>query len=394
MHAPGVVGGRLVFAHADPHHHLRQVHLTCDDDVVDQTRFRRTATGWRLAVRPPPVQRLEYRLLVTDDDGESHVVLDPTNPHTVVTAFGPRSVVEMPGYEEPAWLHHPRVAASRNERVVATAVGDVPVVVWAPAPLDHDVPAPLLVVHDGPEYDRLADLGRWAAAMVATRALPRFRLALLQPVARDDWYAVNPDWPSSVATVLTDLATRWEPAGPVVTMGASLGGLAALQVALAGEQVAPHVVGGVFAQSGSFFLPELDPQEADYPHFARISDWVEALGRPSSPAAPLAARPVPPPTVPPVPLPTVPPVPLPPVVLTCGAHEETHANNVAMARRLRARGHEVDFTSLADLHNYTAWRDGLHPPLTTLLASLWADTDTAPDTNADTITDTATRAMP
>ena len=53
-------------------------------------------------------------------------------------------------------------------------------------------------------------------------------------------------------------------------------------------------------------------------------------------------------------------------MLTCGAAEENIHNNRAMAAALGEQLHEV-----RDLHNYTAWRDALHPHLTELLQELW-----------------------
>ena len=38
------------------------------------------------------------------------VVLDPANPDSVATAFGDRSVLELPGYEPPWWLPRAREA--------------------------------------------------------------------------------------------------------------------------------------------------------------------------------------------------------------------------------------------------------------------------------------------
>ncbi|HKJ55239.1 MAG TPA: alpha/beta hydrolase-fold protein [Nitriliruptoraceae bacterium] len=365
MHPPEVVDGRLVFHLDDPHQLLRQVQLACDDDVVVATRFRRTADGWVLSVQPPDLDRLEYRLLVTDATGATSVILDPSNHVEVATAFGHRSVVHMPDYVEPAWLAASRVATNQTSKSVSTAVGTVPMSMWAPAPLDRATPAPLLVVHDGPEYVELAALGRWAAAMVATKRLRPFRMALLQPVERDDWYAVNPDWPAAVAEIVAAVAADWVVDEPLVLMGASLGGLAALQIALATPSVAGHQVGGVFAQSGSFFQPLLDPQESDYPHFGRITDWTTAVI--SDDDAPGGAhselR----------------------IAMTCGRHEENHPNNVAMAAGLRQRGHEVTLETVEDLHNYTAWRDALDPPLPALLASVWQDGD--PDGTVGTTPD-------
>ncbi len=352
MHPPHVVDGRLVFLHADPDHLLRQVQLACDDEVLVATRFRRAAEGWILSVPPPDLQRLEYRLLVTNAAGGTDVILDPANPIHVPTAFGHRSVVHLPGYTEPAWLSSPRVATNRTARRVVTPVGEVPVSVWAPAPLDRTTPAPLLVVHDGPEYVELAALSTWAAAMVATRQVPTFRMALLQPVHRDDWYSLHPQWPTAVAAIVAAVSQDWAVTAPIVLMGASLGGLASLQTALATPVVAGHAVGGVFSQSGSFFQPLLDPQESDYPHFDRITEWTASLvGGRAPDAATAAVR----------------------VALTCGRHEENHPNNVAMAHALQRRGHVATLRTNEDLHNYTAWRDALDPALPTLLRHVWQD---------------------
>jgi enterochelin esterase family protein len=51
--------------------------------------------------------------------------------------------------------------------------------------------------------------------------------------------------------------------------------------------------------------------------------------------------------------------------------EENFANNQAMAASLTSQGHDVRFRAVADLHNYTAWRDSLDPTVTKLLRSVW-----------------------
>ncbi len=61
-----------------------------------------------------------------------------------------------------------------------------------------------------------------------------------------------------------------------------------------------------------------------------------------------------------------------PVVLTCGAEEENIHNNRLMASALSAQGYAIELHEVPDLHNYTGWRDALHPHLTGLLARLWA----------------------
>ena len=60
---------------------------------------------------------------------------------------------------------------------------------------------------------------------------------------------------------------------PVVVVGASLGGLTAL---LLGLLAAPRV-GGVYAQSGSFFQVRHDDSESSYRYFGRISRLVQTV---------------------------------------------------------------------------------------------------------------------
>ena len=43
----------------------------------------------------------------------------------------------------------------------------------------------------------------------------------------------------------------------------------------------------------------------------------------------------------------------------------------AMAAALRRAGHTVTHREVPDRHNYTAWRDSLHPDLTTVLRDTW-----------------------
>lgn len=361
MAGPAVVDGHLVLTVADPDHDLRSIELSIDDAIATRHRFRRTRDGWELRLPVPDVARVEYRLVVTDEDGDTQVVVDPANELSVATAFGRRSVVQLPGYTEPWWLDHDPTPARRSTTRIPSIVGTIPVTTWRPDVLADTDPAPLLVVHDGPEYDRLADLGRWAGVMVAEGRLPAFRMALLQPVQRDAWYAVNPRWPRAVDHVLGMLSQSF-PSPAHAVMGASLGGLAAVQVAVA----RPASFGAVFAQSGSFFRPDLDPQESGHPRFDEITAWVAEAGSRARGTPRMA------------------------VGMTCGRHEENHANNEAMRDVLAAAGHEVTFRSLPDLHNYTAWRDGLSPTLADLLAAAWHDHGPA-DTKGRPATTSTTR---
>lgn len=304
-------------------------------------------TRWRLDLPRPSVQRFEYRLAVSVG-GAERTVLDPGNPVTVDTPSGQRSVVLMPSYAVPGWLTAPSSEGVRTRtRLHGATIRPVPLTVWSPAGLPDTEPLPMLFVHDGPEYDALAGLTRYSGAMIAAGRLPPHRVVLATPVRRNAWYSGSRAYLRSVAGAgLSRLTRRFATRGPVVIMGGSLGGLAALLVGLhpAGGN---GTVGGVFAQSGSFFSVRHDGQEAGFAHFGRVTRAVQQVLD-----APRAGRPL-------------------RIAMTCGASEENAANNRQMSAALSRAGHTVTYREVPDLHGYTAWRDALDPALTALLASCW-----------------------
>jgi enterochelin esterase-like enzyme len=341
---PALLQGCLRFRLEDHDPSVTGVALECDRAVRGPRELRREDTGWVLDLPRPDLLRLEYRFAVRRG-ADTALVLDPDNPLRVPTAFGDRSVLELPGYTPPWWLEAPRVDGILTPMTLAgETVHDVPVTVWAPADLPDDHAAPLLLVHDGPEYDVLADLTGYGAALVGSGDLPPHRIALAHPVLRDAWYSGSPRYLRTVAEAgLERLEERFAVAGPVVVMGASLGGLTAL---LLGLLAAPRV-GGVFSQSGSFFQVRHDDSESGYPYFNRISRLVQQVLDMRHPQHHLV------------------------VGMTCGALEENAANNRDMAAALRRAGHEVTHREVSDLHNYTAWRDALDPGLTQVLRAVW-----------------------
>ena len=315
----------------DPDARYAAVRLSSD---LPAQEFARDDGEWRLEFQADDVERLEYQLEVELDDGGTEYLLDPDNPHTAPGAFGDKSVLLLPTYEPPAWLDAPQV---EGQLISITTRGGlrVDVDLWSPADADPQEPLPLLVAHDGPEYDRLAELTSFAAAMIHAEELPRHRIALLAPGERDEWYSASARYTRVlVGDVLPELPPTH---GPPAAMGASLGALALLYA----QRRHPGTFGALFLQSGSFFMPRYDAHESRFPHYHRVVGFVSETLR-------VGYR---------SPVPTT---------LTCGAAEENIHNNRVMAETLRAPLHEV-----TDTHNYTAWRDALHPHLTRLLAGVW-----------------------
>ncbi|MGH3099671.1 MAG: alpha/beta hydrolase, partial [Thermoleophilia bacterium] len=214
--------------------------------------------------------------------------------------------------------------------------------IWSPA--NATEPLPLLVAHDGPEYDKLAFLTRYAGAMIAAGTLRRHRVALLSPGPRDEWYSASALYSRALyVDVIPALREAVPVDGLPVGMGASLGALAMLVT----QRRAPGTFGALFLQSGSFFMPRFDSQESAFPRYGRIVRVVRRILRSRAHPDPV------------------------PVQLTCGTAEENVFNNRLMARALAEQGYDARLDEVPDMHNYTGWRDAFDPHLTRLLARMW-----------------------
>jgi enterochelin esterase family protein len=211
--------------------------------------------------------------------------------------------------------------------------------IWSPdTPTDK-----VLVAHDGPDYQRYGDLGRYTAALIGAGRLPPYHLVLLPPGERYEWYSASPAYARALAgDVLPKLAAELGTDRPVVGLGASLGALAMLHA----QRRHPDRFGGLFLQSGSFFQPRFDRQESGFQRWLRIVRFTgRVLRRTDGPAVPAA--------------------------LTCGAVEENLANNRDMAAALRRHGYPMVFAEVPDAHHWVGWRDALDPYLTELLHRVW-----------------------
>jgi enterochelin esterase-like enzyme len=325
---------------------LAGVRLVQEIGLPGPLEFIRAGGVWRLSVDLPDVHRMEYLLEIRYRHGDRTTIPDPANPRRVAGAFGDKSVLELDGYEPPKWLDHAHVDSGELSIEVEAPELDaaVEVTVWSPTGLTDGNAAPLLVVHDGPEYARLGCFTQFLGAAIAAGELPPLRAALLGPGDRNVWYSASPAYVEAVARRVLPMLDDIAPATARVGVGVSLGALAMLHV----HRSAPDLLDGLFLQSGSFFTPHLDPQESDFSGFATVSQFVAEVH-----SSRRDARPV-------------------PAVLSCGAVEENLANNELMASTLHRLGYPVRMFTVADGHNYTAWRDALDPHLTALVGDIGA----------------------
>jgi enterochelin esterase-like enzyme len=221
---------------------------------------------------------------------------------------------------------------------------EVAVGLWRSAGLAPDDEAPLLVVHDGPEYSRRATLtghlGRWVDAGL----LPPLRAALLAPVRdRMETYSGLPAYARALTREIVPRLRELAPVpdGQVVGVGCSLGAFALLHA----HESAPGTFGALYLQSGSFFQRAFDAQEARAAHFRRIVEFVDSV---------LAAR---------DPHPTT-------ATMTCGRDEENLRNNQAVAAALEAQGYRVRFHVNPGGHDWPSWRSTFEPHLLGLLRTV------------------------
>jgi enterochelin esterase-like enzyme len=341
---PRHLGPTVSFELVDRAGRLAGVRLAQEIGIPEPLAFSRSRGVWRLDVAPPDVQRMEYLFQLEDYNGARTTITDPANPCRVTGAFGEKSVLESADYVAPRWLTAARVPSTEVAAQLDAPDLDasIDIIIWAPDSLGEDEPAPLLIVHDGPEYARLGAFTDYLGSSVAAGSIPALRAALLGPGDRNAWYSANPAYAGTLTGVALPAIEAIAPSTVRIGVGASLGALAMLHL----HRTAPTRLDGLLLQSGSFFTPELDPQEAGFSGFAAVTEFVAKVH-----AAAGDARCV-------------------PAVLTCGTAEENLANNEAMAASLAGLGYPAQLVRVPDAHNYTAWRDALDPHLTTLIADV------------------------
>jgi enterochelin esterase-like enzyme len=335
---------------------IRGVRLRSDiykRDGAPSFRRRGRTRNWELRLRiPRGVHRLEYQLELVHADGSTEIVNDPDNPLRASAPFGERSVLELDEYEPPVWLEDDDAPAGSVEpfgfhsRLLRA---DVEGLLWTAHDAERDAMLPILYVHDGPEYADHSQLLRLLDSAVAELEVRHFRAALLKPPAnRNETYSASVRYANALANEivpsLDELTPTIDLRGARVAMGASLGALAAFHA----HRVQPRLFGGLFLQSGSFFMRATDAQESTFPRFSRITRFVGSVLREERWPDPV------------------------PVVMTCGLTEENAANNRLLRDALVRQRYDVRLYEHPDVHNWVSWRDALYPHLVDLLDRLWA----------------------
>ena len=213
---------------------------------------------------------------------------------------------------------------------------------WAPDGVVDSAPLPLLAVHDGPAYKDEGELTTVAAGLIDAGRAPAFRIALLHPGRREEWYSASALYARAlVEEVLPAVGERVAVAGAPVGVGASLGGLAMLHA----QRRYPRAFAGLFLQSSSFFMPRFDHMEKDFPRYGRIVRFVRTLV-----GAAAADHPV-------------------PTMLTCARDEDNVHNNRRVAAALKLQGYPTELVETAGGHDFPTWHAVLDPHLGDLVSA-------------------------
>ena len=220
------------------------------------------------------------------------------------------------------------------------------VAVYVPARFRRNRRYPLLVVHDGYDYLRYANLQAVLDNLIHRLEIPPLIAALTQSPNRLEEYAGHDAHARFVAVELPERLQHSFPlhASPAARglMGASFGAVASLHAAWRH----PGRFGRLVLQSGSFAFSDIGHHRRT-PTFDPVARFVNEFRR--RPGQPTER-----------------------IYLSCGIYESLIYENRSLVPLLRHHGIEVRYEEVRDGHNWENWRDRLQSALTWLFPGpLW-----------------------
>lgn len=304
---------------------------------------------WLLRIDLPPNSRIEYKFDVTRG-GQSEWITDPLNEVTAADPFGVNSVCQGFGYRRPEWTEpdpQSRRGAIEELNLTSAAFDSTRrMYAYLPARYRRSRRYPLLLIHDGEDYLRFAELKTVLDNLIHRLEVAPLIACFVQSPDRLHEYAGN----ETHARFLTEevvplLRSRFplvdEPAGRGL-MGASFGAVASLHTAWR----YPGFYGRLLLQSGSFAFSDIGSHRRG-PVFDPVARFVnEFRARPGEPAGRM--------------------------YLSCGIYESLIYENRSMLPLLNDLGVELKYEEVRDGHNWVNWRDRLRTGLSWLFPGpLW-----------------------
>lgn len=313
------------------------------DTVQPFQQFKQTDL-WATTIELPKGSRIEYKFEVVHDDNKE-LILDPLNDVVAHDPFGANSVCQGYGYERPEWsIPNPlsRQGSLQQHQVHSTAFGEHrDIQVYLPATFRRNRRYPLLIVHDGEDYLRYADLKAVLDNLTHRLEIPSLVAALVQSPDRLNEYSGNDQHAKFIVDDVLPLMSQNYPLLDKVEsrclMGASFGGVASLHTAWK----YPEQFGSLLLQSGSFAFSDLGRHNRG-PVFDPVVRFMnEFRAQTIRPAER--------------------------VFMSCGIYESLIYENRSMVPHLQSKGVEVRFEEARDAHNWENWRDRLRIGLSWLM---------------------------
>ena len=300
---------------------------------------------WYLTLEIPRESRVEYKFEVHDHHGKNWR-RDPLNDRLARDPFGANSVLEADGYQLPDWIHHHE--DTRKGRLDGFSLhsevfqGERGGQVYLPARLRNNRRYPLLVVHDGSDFLRYANMQNVLDNLIHRLEIPEVIALFIDSPDRLSEYANHPDHAKYVTEELVPWALERYPIidhpAARCLMGASFGGVASFSTAWR----YPGFWGRLLLQSGSFAFTDIGRRNRRGPLFDRVVEFVNEYRD-----APLAVSER--------------------VFVSCGVYESLIYENRSMVPLLNATGMQVKFVESRDGHNWENWRDRLREGLSWLM---------------------------
>lgn len=298
---------------------------------------------WAATIELPRGSRIEYKYEV-HVNGRRELVLDPLNKVVAHDPFGANSVCQAWGYERPEWtMHDPEVrqGAIDIRHITSDVFGDTrELQVYLPARFRKNRRYPLLIVHDGIDYLRYAELKTVLDNLISDLEIPPLIAVMTQSPDRLNEYAGDDRHARHLAEELLPLMDAHYPLQDESRarglMGASFGGVAALHAAWRN----PGVFDRLLLQSGSFAFSDLGRHQRG-PVFDPVVRFMNEFRE--SPGVPAEQ-----------------------IYMSCGIYESLIYENRSLVPRLQEQGIDVRFDEARDAHNWENWRDRLRNGLSTL----------------------------
>lgn len=331
---PLVSPGRVIFVYRGPADKvtLRQWIYGLPADPA-MTRLGETDL-WYLENEVPDGSRFEYKFEV-HHQGSTRWVTDPLNPFFAQDPFGANSVCRAWGYERPDWsLPNPQSRRGSLEGFTLPSkhLGDTrEVQVYLPARFRPQRRYPLLIVHDGQDFMRFADLISVLDNLIHRLEIAPMVVAFPAPRERNREYAADDRHAAFLAEELFPQIQQRYPLDDHpesrALMGASFGAVASLHAAWR----YPGLFGRLMLLSGSFAFSDIGGHNRG-PVFDPVVKFVNAFRE--QPVAP-AQR----------------------IYMSCGIYESLIYENRSMLPLLRDTGAQVSYAEARDGHNWENWRD-------------------------------------